>query len=468
MKEKLVLDSQSCLQSTYRRCRVVLPKVMATIAAIFYLAPLQAAPKPSQPQQVTITYPSSVTRSADGPLQLKAELNYDSSRAAAPIAVVMHGYSGSSGKLAEVRKNAQRLRDAGFFSISVAMRGRDGSSGKRDSGGVEIYDIYDAVEYVKVHYENLVDQTNIHITGYSGGGGNTLSALTRFPDYFRAGSSYFGISDYGFDETDSFYFHGALPNHQQQLRRDVGDPTLGDPDVQDRYQARAARLASRNNPYSEIHLFVDQNEPVCPPFHHQRYRDHALASTSTPSEFENIHVHVGGQGKYYDFNANRTNDADEAQNWPHGYPSVNEQHAAESWYLPRLLAGSILEPTLHQSGTLFVGGFVKTKRFSLWLGDGQNAAGELAYDIRGNQWSFQLKLLSNNKDLKGAIKVDTAPLSGKPLVAALNGRDVARFTGGKLFEQGDFGNGDKITIRTTQQDRTDSVDAPKEIRNESR
>ena len=60
----------------------------------------------------------------------------------------MHGYSAGS-DIASIRPNAQRLRDAGFFAISVTMRGREGSQGVRDSGGVEVYDIYDAAEAVK-------------------------------------------------------------------------------------------------------------------------------------------------------------------------------------------------------------------------------------------------------------------------------------------------------------------------------
>src|SRR5690606_20148014 len=97
----------------------------------------------------------------------------------------------------------------------------------------------------------------VHITGYSGGGGNAMSALTKFPDYFRAGSSYFGISDYGYVDGVGWYTNGAGSGHRSQLRTDIGDPTQEDPDVVDRYHARASSLAARNNPYSEIHLFVN-------------------------------------------------------------------------------------------------------------------------------------------------------------------------------------------------------------------
>ncbi len=128
----------------------------------------------------TYAYKSTVTSDADGPLDLVAELNYDDSRSNAPLAVVMHGYSGSTGKLGEVRGNAQYLRDKGFFAVSVAMRGRDGADGIRDSGGLEIYDIYDAVEAVKMDYLGLVNPDIVYLTGYSGGGGNTMAALCKF------------------------------------------------------------------------------------------------------------------------------------------------------------------------------------------------------------------------------------------------------------------------------------------------
>lgn len=397
----------------------------------------------------TITYKSSVSSDTSGLLDLKAELNYESTRTDAPIAVVMHGYSGSTGKMAEVRANAQRLRDAGFFVISVALRGRDSSDGVRDSGGVEIYDIYDAVERVKAIYPSRVDPSNVHITGYSGGGGNTMAALTKFPDYFRAGSSYFGMSDYGYDSVNGWYANGAESSHQSQMRTDIGNPAFNNATIEDRYMARASNLGSQNNPYSEIHLFVNQNEPTCPPVNVTSFRNNAVATATTPDEFDNINVHIGGAGQYVDFNNNGVNEAAELQSWPHGYPDANEQKAAESWYLSRILDGSIPEPTLNLADELFVGGFVKTKRFGLWLGDGQNAAGELAYDLSGEQWTFALDVLSNNKSIEGTLTIDTAALADQTIAARLNGSVVGQFVGGGKFELPAFGDDDLLVLAPT-------------------
>src|SRR5690606_531115 len=157
----------------------------------------------------------------------------------------------------------------------------------------------------------------------------------------------------------------------------IGNPTLGNPSIQDRYHARASNLASQNNPYSEIHLFVNEQETTCPPINSTSYRDNAIAAATAPGEFDNITVHLGSTQRttHVDFNENGVNDANELQSWPHGFPTGNQQDAAEQWYRDRLLDGSIPEPTLNATDELFVAGFVKTKQFEFWLGDGQDGAG---------------------------------------------------------------------------------------------
>jgi dienelactone hydrolase len=390
-----------------------------------------------------IAYSSTIANDANGPLDLRAELNYDASKANAPIVVVMHPYGGVTPLL---NINAQRLRDAGFFVVSPTMRGQGGSDGTRDSGGAEIYDIYDAVEYVKSTYPQYVDPTNISITGYSGGGGNVMSALTKLPDYFRAGSAYFGMSDYGYDTTNGWFFNGADAGNKASLVPDIGDPTTNDPAVQDRYMARASNLAAKNNPYSEIQLFVNADEWNVPPINATSYRDNAISAASFAGEFGNIHVHIGGNGEYVDFNGNSINDPNELQDWPHQLPTAEQQQAAEAWYQSRLLDGSIPQPTLSLQDTLFVAGFVRTERFRLWLGDGQNAAADLVYDLSGNEWSFELSLLSNDQSVEGTILIDTADFAGQEVTALRNGQIVDQFLGGQMYQFTDFGNGDQLAL----------------------
>jgi hypothetical protein len=400
-----------------------------------------------------ITYPSSVSSDANGPLDLKAELNYDDTRLHAPVFVVMHGFSPTTGNLDNVRANAQRLRDKGFLAISVALRGRDGSDGVRDSGGVEIHDIYDAVEFVKAAYAPYVDPTNVSITGYSGGGGNVMSALVRFPDTFRVGAGFFGMSDYGFDPVDSWYFKGAAANHKTILRTDVGDPLSGDPDVTDRYHARASCLAAGNNPYSEIHLFVNASETTCPPVNDFRYRFAASdfrgpvdQVVPSPGKVWNVSVHVGGPGLWVDFNLNGVPDPDEWQDWPHTAPSANQQAAAENWYIERLLSGAIPPPVLKSSGTLMVLGYVRTRPFTLWLGDGQDAVADLAYDVTASAKRLELHVASIDKTITGALCVETADMAGQVVTIALNGAPYTTILGGSTYCHAGLADGDVLEL----------------------
>jgi hypothetical protein len=401
---------------------------------------------PAADVQSNFWYQSTITTDANGPLDLLAELNYDNAQPSAPIAVVMHGYSNGNG-VANVRGPAQRLRDNGFFAISVAMRGRDGSDGVRDSGGLEIHDIYDAVEAVKANptFAGLIDPTNIHITGYSGGGGNVMSALTKFPDYFRVGASFFGMSDYGYDLTNGWYNNGA-GGRTSQLNTDIGNPNTGGSTALDRYLARASNLAAKNNPYSEIHLFVNDDETICPPWNNTSYRDNAVAAESSPGEFDNITVHIGGLGVYQDFNGNSINDANELQTWPHGVPDANRQDAGELWYRNRLLSGSIPQPVMNNTDELRVAGYVKTSTFGLWLGTGQNAAADLTYSLSSGLKSFSFDIASSNTAITGTLTVNTADMAGRQVSVELDNAVVGSFTGGGIYTYPGLGDGQMLEL----------------------
>jgi dienelactone hydrolase len=399
------------------------------------------------PVTQTYTYPSSVTSDANGPLDLVAELNYDNSRPNAPIAVVMHGYSGASGKTGEVRGNAQVLRDKGFFAVSVALRGRDGSDGARDSGGLEIYDIYDAVEAVKRDYPGFVDPATVYLTGYSGGGGNTMAALTKFPDTFNAAAAFFGMSDYGYNATNGWYFKGASSSHQAQMRTDIGDPTLGNTNVTDRYHARAANLASANNPYTEIHLFVNANETTCPPINMTSFYSNAVSQAAYAGEFSNITVHIGASGLYHDFNGNGLNDAGEQQDWPHGAPTASQQAAAETWFMERLLAGQLPRRALNASDSLFVAGFVKTSRFECRVGDGQQGALRLGYALTDSNTVFHAEVLSLDKQRTSRLSVATAVFAGQTVEVITNGVRAAAFVGGSPWVTETLRDGDTVELR---------------------
>jgi len=417
---------------------------------VLFSAVLAGVPTAASAALITTTYSyeSTITSDLGGPLDLNAQLNFNTDTLNAPIAVVMHGYSFSTNNFAAVLANAQRLRDRGFFVLTVAMRGRDGSDGVRDSGGLEIYDIYDAIEGVKADtdFNGLIDPTSVYITGYSGGGGNVMSALTKFPDYFRAGASFFGMSDYGYDGTLGWYANGASSSHRAILRNDIGTPGASDL-VTDRYMARDSSLAARNNPYSEIHLFANAAEITCPITHHADFLNTATAHAAFAGEFSNITVHTGMPGVYHDFDNNGTNSADEQQYWPHGEPTADQQAAAENWFVDHLLSGQIAQPVLNTSDELFVAGYVRTKPFLAWIGDGQNGAAELDYSLDPLEKRFTLSIASLDKRLTGSFEINTADMLDERVLVLRDGLLVDSFEGGGWYTFEGLGDGETLTLR---------------------
>lgn len=84
-----------------------------------------------------------------------------------------------------------------YLNVQIDMRGRAFSDGNPDCNGYELYDVYDAAEYVKKHYsEYILDDSIVYFEAGSGGGGNCYELISKFPDYFAAATALFGITDY--------------------------------------------------------------------------------------------------------------------------------------------------------------------------------------------------------------------------------------------------------------------------------
>ena len=76
---------------------------------------------------------------------------------------------------------------------------------------------------------------------------------------------------------------------------------------------------------------------------------------------------------------------------------------------------------LNDDDELFVAGYVKTKKFGLWLGDGQNTAADLTYSLSNAAMTFGLDIASNDTDVTGVLTVDTSRLGGRAVDVLLNG-----------------------------------------------
>src|SRR5688572_22528395 len=189
-----------------------------------------------------------------GEQRLRASVAFQPASSHQPILVVMHTLDTSASSFTQAIR--ERFARHGVFALFVEMRGRGGSGGTPDASGREIDDIVAAVEHVKQFYANWVDPSQVHIVGYSGGGGNALAAAAKFPDYFNSVTSFFGIRDYGHNSETGWYQASADEVQRALLEAWIG----GSPEaVPDRYHARYS-LGAIMNYRGHLWLFHDQSD----------------------------------------------------------------------------------------------------------------------------------------------------------------------------------------------------------------
>lgn len=299
-----------------------------------------------------------------------------------PVLVVMHGYGGNRGNMtADLKAHAAR----GIVALAPDMRGAGGSAGRFDSGGLEIHDILDAVLEVLKKYPQETDPKNLNIVGYSGGGGNTIACMVRFPDLFHSYTSFFGISDYA-----AWHRSGGRKDCNSKMEAALGGPPDAKPEV---YLARNFIPAAGNARCGSLHFCWDDQEKQCPP---KMIEDFVAAYRQAGGTRAAVHVSKAG---------------DKAR-WTHGYRPAGE--AADALFLPDVLAPKPKAPALPPTGRLVVPGFLVTRHFAVWIGDAKkgDVKGQVTveYDVRGAQ--PVVKVIENAKQY--AVTIEASPLAALP------------------------------------------------------
>ncbi|MCZ7647037.1 MAG: prolyl oligopeptidase family serine peptidase [Planctomycetota bacterium] len=325
----------------------------------------------------TLKYKSSV----DGIEPLQADLALVLDGKPKPLLVVMHGYGGNRKNMAaDLNAHAPR----GLVAVAPDMRGAGGSAGKFDSGGLEIHDILDAVLETLKKYPTEIDPRNLNIVGYSGGGGNAIACMVRFPDLFQSCTSFFGISDYA-----AWNRSGGRKDCNASMERALG----GGPDQQPEiYLARNFIPAAGNARAGSLHFAWDSQEAQCPP---KMIEDFIAACKQ--AGVNRLQAHVSKPG-------------DKAR-WVHGYRPAGE--AADALFLPDVLAPKPASPALPPSGRLVVPGFLVTRAFAVWIGDAKkgDVRGQVTieYDLRKQP---MVKVVENAKNYP--VGIEASPLALLP------------------------------------------------------
>lgn len=292
---------------------------------------------------------------------LHARYYYPAGGSNLPIILMLHGWDGGSESITDT--TLKRIGDYGAFVCTVGMRGRNSANGARDASAREIYDIYDCLQAILANHGAVVDETRVAVWGYSGGGGNALASLCKFPDAYSIGVDFFGIADYGRDATYGLYQLGGVT--QASIAASVGGTPAVAPN---NYYARDATAAIANFSGGHLHMYHDSADVIVPPVHSTRIKD-ALDALSMTNYTLNISATLG-----------------------HGYPDGNAARQAPEAALVATIISSTAW-TIPAAGTVTVIGYIVTKRFTIWLNangtatPGIDAAATVVYDTASNTYT---------------------------------------------------------------------------------
>lgn len=261
-----------------------------------------------------------------------------------PVMVLLHSYSGGLPEMNDAL--CREFARKGFLVVAFQMRGRiDGfPDGSADDSVRELYDIYDGLVHVQGLFPVLMgDRWNAH--GWSGGGGNAFALAAKFPDFFTVYTSVSGISDYGYDTSSGWWYQ--TQSHRAQLLTEAGSriTTGGDKNYRSRNAVEAIPFQLAGGGY--LYMFHDSADGDVPSVHDDRVYAGMVAKGLT-----NVTQYLSHPG--------------DPIRWLHGFI-----YPEQRWRIMRRALGMVswIIPT---EGEVRVIGYIKTKRFEIWLGSGDN------------------------------------------------------------------------------------------------
>ena len=174
------------------------------------------------------------------------------------VLVEMHGWHGQI-KTTHTDNILDGPLDPGdWLVVRPEMRGRGDATGKPDCNGWELQDVIDAVECARREFAgSVLDPELITLTGGSGGGGNVLALLGKFPDTFCRARADCGISDYAL-----WYRNDAVGEFRDEME---GAGWIGgDPDTRPEAYASRGGITTVANLLTPLILFHGDEDPRVP------------------------------------------------------------------------------------------------------------------------------------------------------------------------------------------------------------
>lgn len=234
--------------------------------------------------------------------------------------------------------------------VEVDMRGRAWSEGSPDCNGWELFDIIDAVEYVKKAYAPyILDPDVVYFDAGSGGGGNAFALAGKFPDYFAHITAMCGISDYAM-----WYENDAVGEFRDEM-----DVWIGDIANRDAYRSRSG-LALVENLCTPMHIIHGETDVRVPSEHSRRYVEAARR------------LGRGDLVQYWEIPGVGTR-----SHWGNATP---EQLEAIGAFAEAGRAAHRTPVSIPRRGEMAVGGYLVTAAFSVILSD-ISAFARVRYDL---------------------------------------------------------------------------------------
>lgn len=243
-----------------------------------------------------------------------------------------------------------------YLCVEVDMRGRAFSEGSQDCNGWELYDVIDAIEYVKAHYQEYLLSTDVvYFESGSGGGGNVYAIAGKFPDYFSHITVLCGISDYAL-----WYRNDEIGEFQDEM-----DIWIGSPDNEEAYCSRSGITTISNlcTPMAIAHGKTDIRVPV------EQARNFIEEARNQGKEQLVSYMELPGVGT--------------REHWGNATPQMLDEMTAFCEVEQKTHQVSVSIP---RKGCLTIAGYLVTKQFSVFM-NSINRVTKVSYDLDAHELS---------------------------------------------------------------------------------
>lgn len=304
--------------------------------------------------------------------------------------VFLHQY-GSEAEQTGVAGVNERVAGYGAFSVFVSL--------PDEHCGYDLQDYKDAIDDVFRRYAARVDARNVTIAGESYGAAEVYGMAVRFPYLFDAVIPIFGVADFGYDPTQSWY-PMILQNSPgwdpvNRMNQSIGDPALY---RDSRYLVRNAIFGAKNNPYAHFEILHDVDDGVGKPgvqvVQSQRY----VAELGRLGYANFRYTETPKAALVYPSNAYfPSNLWGQPIRYTHGFWDTTNMslYQFELYALKNnMINGTWKRPTFLKTGDVFVPSFLEVPYFRVDLGSVQNncdEAADVTYDVSSpGKYCFQI------------------------------------------------------------------------------